>query len=66
MTFDPKLMDKRIVRRMLDKGVLDTAEYEKSIAGLPDLTDKMSRLGDEAQDEDAGAPASAQADGPAQ
>lgn len=46
MLIDPKLVDKRIVRRALAQGKVDRTEYERALAELPDLTDKMSRLGD--------------------
>lgn len=51
MAIDPKLVDKRILRRTLSQGKVDPAEYERWIAELPDLSDKLSRLGDDAREE---------------
>ena len=50
MPIDPKLIDKRIVRRTLAQGKVDAAEYERWTAELPDLADKLSRLGDDRRD----------------
>lgn len=43
MTLDDLLIDKRIVRRNIEKGRLDTATYRRLLEELPDLSGNVWR-----------------------
>ena len=36
---DPRLVDKRVAMRNLNKGLISKEDYDKHIASLPDLAD---------------------------
>ena len=37
MTYPNNLIDKRVVKRFIQKGLVDKAEFEKQIEALPDM-----------------------------
>jgi hypothetical protein len=39
-TFDNKIIDKRVARRYVRKGVLDEKDLEKYLKSLPDVADQ--------------------------
>lgn len=39
-TFDNKIIDKRVARRYVRKGLLDEKDFEKYLKGLPDVADQ--------------------------
>jgi hypothetical protein len=39
-TFDNKIIDKRVARRYVRKGVLDERDLEKYLRSLPDVADQ--------------------------
>ena len=39
-TFDNKIIDKRVARRYVRKGVLDEKDFEKYLKALPDVADQ--------------------------
>lgn len=41
MAMDTKLIDKRIVRRMLEQSKVDAAEYRAWLDALPDRADRL-------------------------
>jgi len=43
MVLDDHLIDKRVVRRHLERGRIDAAEYQGLLAALPDLTHNVWR-----------------------
>jgi hypothetical protein len=43
MTSDELKIDKRIVERNIKHGRLDSAEYQRMLSALPDLSDKVWR-----------------------
>lgn len=58
MAYQDFLLDKRIVQRHIDKGIVDAKVVDKSIKELPDRTDNMTStaleddlLDDEDEDE---------------
>jgi hypothetical protein len=53
MTLDPKLVDKRVVTRNLDRGRLEAKQFDEWLEALPDLAGQVWQ-GEE--DEPAGAP----------
>jgi hypothetical protein len=59
MAYQDFLLDKRIVQRHIDKGIVDAKVVDKSIKELPDRTDNVTStaleddlLDDEDEDED--------------
>ena len=42
MAIDPKLVDKRIIRRMLASSKIDAAEYRAWLEALPDRSDRLA------------------------
>jgi hypothetical protein len=55
MAITESLIDKRVVARNIDKGLVDAKELEKHIKGLPDIADKgeiisYAEEGDEDED----------------
>jgi len=41
MALSENLIDKRVLRRSLEKGLVDRAEFENHLASLPDLTSEV-------------------------
>ena len=41
---DTKIIDKRVVARNINKGLLTKAEYDKHVKELPDLTDACEEV----------------------
>jgi hypothetical protein len=39
-TLDNKLVDQRVARRYIRKGLLDEKDYERHLKSLPDVADK--------------------------
>lgn len=39
MSYPDFLIDKRVLRRNIDKGIVDPKEYEKGLQALPDVAD---------------------------
>ncbi len=39
-TFDNKIIDKRVARRYVRKGLLDDKDYERYLKSLPDVADQ--------------------------
>jgi hypothetical protein len=39
-TFDNKIIDKRVARRYVRKGLLDEKDFEKYLKSLPDVADQ--------------------------
>jgi hypothetical protein len=39
-TFENKLVDKRVARRYVRKGLLDEKDYERYLKSLPDVADQ--------------------------
>ena len=39
-TFDNKIIDKRVARRYVRKGLLDEKDFEKYLKALPDVADQ--------------------------
>jgi len=39
-TFENKLIDKRVARRYVRKGLLDEKDYERYLKSLPDVADQ--------------------------
>jgi len=44
MTYPNRLIDKRVVRRYIDKGMVDKAEYAAIIEALPDMEHNAARV----------------------
>jgi hypothetical protein len=44
MTLDVSLIDKRVVRRNLERGRIDAAEYQRMLEALPDASAKLQRI----------------------
>jgi hypothetical protein len=61
MTFDDLLIDKRIVRRNLERGRLDTSTYQRMLADLPDRSGNLWRPEAASAPEPVRAPAAAAA-----
>lgn len=47
MAMDPKLVDKRVVARNLDRGTLEKKSYNEWLSALPDLSAQVIRGGEE-------------------
>lgn len=43
MALDEKLIDKRVVRRNLERGRVDSAAYRGMLEALPDASDNVQR-----------------------
>ncbi|MDD9940008.1 MAG: hypothetical protein OXU20_03000 [Myxococcales bacterium] len=41
MALSEKLIDKRVLRRSLERGLVDEAEFENHLASLPDLSGQV-------------------------
>ena len=52
MTLDEKLIDKRVVRRNLERGRIDVAAYRGMLESLPDASSNVQRI-DAAQQQQA-------------
>ena len=65
---DPKLFDKRVVRRNIDKNLISRKDYDKWLAGLDDMEDECEPVevslfpSDEEEEEKEGEEASAETD----
>lgn len=44
MTLDEKLIDKRVVRRNLERGRIDVAAYRGMLESLPDASNNVQRV----------------------
>ena len=47
MALDPKLVDKRVVTRNIDRGRLEAKHYDEWLAALPDLAGQVRQDDDE-------------------
>jgi hypothetical protein len=52
MAYQDFLLDKRIVQRHLDKGIVDAKQMEKSIAALPDRAANIAPVDEVVSDDD--------------
>ena len=49
--FENKLVDKRVVRRYIEKGRVDAKEYDQLLKKLPDLADQAVAVESEIEEE---------------
>jgi hypothetical protein len=49
--FENKLVDKRVVQRYLDKGLVGEKDFEQYLKKLPDLTDQATAVESEIEEE---------------
>lgn len=54
MQIKQHLLDKRVVKRALQEGLLDKAQYQKTLDELPDLSHRIQQASDD--DDEAAAP----------
>ena len=49
--FENKLVDKRVVHRYVEKGLVDEKEFEQHLRKLPDLADQAVEVESEIEEE---------------
>lgn len=54
MAYQDFLIDKRILQRNIDKGLVDPKQLDKLVASLPDRADNVATTQVEDEDEDEG------------
>ena len=52
MAYKEFLIDKRIVQRHIDKGVVDSKQYDKHLSALPDRAENAATAGVEPEIDD--------------